>query len=321
MVLPLHRGDRAPGEAVRRPVGILGVPMDLGQGRRGVDMGPSAIRYARLAGTLEDLGYPVADLGNVEAPVPETVEETRGTKHLGAVRAVCEKVAYRARDMVHGGLFPIFLGGDHSVSIGTVSGVAGVAREAGGGRTGVLWVDAHSDFNTPETSPSGNVHGMPLAALTGLGHPDLVDIGGEGASIRPEDTALVGLRSVDSEERQLLEEAGVNVYTIKEVDAYGAATVIRRALQDLSHLDRVHLSLDLDVVDPDVAPGVGTPVRGGLTYREAHLIMELANEAGTITSLDVVEVNPILDVRNGTAELAVELVGSLMGRQIINFPR
>ena len=295
--------------------------MDLGQDRRGVDMGPSAIRYARLAGTLADLGYPVADLGNVETPIPETVEEASCTKHVRAVRAVCEKVALRARDMVLGGLFPIFLGGDHSVSLGTVSGVAGAARDAGGGRTGVLWVDAHSDFNTPETSPSGNVHGMPLAALTGRGHPDLVDVGGEGPSIRPENTALVGLRSVDTEERQLLEEAGVNVYTMKEVDAYGAATVIRRALRNLSHLDRVHLSLDLDVVDPDVAPGVGTPVRGGLTYREAHLIMELANEAGTVTSLDVVEVNPILDVRNGTAELAVELVGSLMGRQIIDFPR
>ena len=295
--------------------------MDLGQDRRGVDMGPSAIRYARLAGALEDLGYPVADLGNVETPIPETVVEASGTRHVAAVRAVCEKVADRARDMVLGGLFPIFLGGDHSVSIGTVSGVAGAARDPGVGRTGVLWVDAHADFNTPETSPSGNVHGMPLATLTGRGHPDLVGVGGEGASIRPEDTALVGLRSVDAEERQFLKEAGVNVYTMKEVDAYGAATVIRRALHDLSHLDRVHLSLDLDAVDPEVAPGVGTPVRGGLTYREAHLIMELANEAGIVTSLDVVEVNPILDVRNGTAELAVELVGSLMGRQIINFPR
>jgi arginase len=318
-VLPLLRG-LAPGETSRRPVGILGVPMDLGQDRRGVDMGPSAIRYARLAGVLEDLGYPVADLGNVETPIPETVEEASRTRHVGAVRAVCERVATRAQDMVLGGLFPIFLGGDHSVSIGTVSGVAEAARDAGVGRTGVLWVDAHSDFNIPETSPSGNVHGMPLAALTGRGHPDLVDVGGEGASIRPEDTVLLGLRSVDTEERQLLKEAGVNVYTMKDVDAYGAATVIRRALQDLSHLDRVHLSLDLDVVDPDVAPGVGTPVRGGLTYREAHLIMELTNEAGIVTSLDVVEVNPILDVRNGTAELAVELVGSLMGRQIINFP-
>lgn len=294
--------------------------MDLGQDRRGVDMGPSAIRYARLAGVLEDLGYPVADLGNVETPIPETVEEASRTRHVGAVRAVCERVTARAQDMVLGGLFPIFLGGDHSVSIGTVSGVAGAARDAGVGRTGVLWIDAHSDFNIPETSPSGNVHGMPLAALTGRGHPDLVCVGGEGASIRPEDTALLGLRSVDTEERQLLKEAGVNVYTMKEVDAYGVASVIRRALENLSHLDRVHLSLDLDVVDPDVAPGVGTPVRGGLTYREAHLIMELANEAGIVTSLDVVEVNPILDVRNGTAELAVELVGSLMGRQIINFP-
>ena len=299
----------------QQPTGIFGVPMDLGQDRRGVDMGPSAIRYARLQGALEELGYEVDDLGNAETPLPETVEKEGEIRHLAAVRGVCEEVAGRAEDMISAGLFPIFLGGDHSIAIGTVSGVA-----RGFERTGVIWLDAHADFNTPKTSPSGNIHGMPLSVLTGSGHPDLVAIGGEGASVRTEDVVILGLRSVDLEERRLLKEAGIRVYTMKEVDAYGIASVVRRALNALSHLDRVHVSLDLDVVDPDVAPGVGTPVRGGLTYREAHLVMELINEAGIATSLDVVEVNPILDDRNGTAALAVELVASLMGRQIIGVP-
>jgi arginase len=302
-------------EEARKPAGLFGVPMDLGQDRRGVDMGPSAIRYARLQGALADLGYAVDDLGNAVTPLPETVEKEGEIRHLAAVRDVCEAVAERAEAMSSEGYFPIFLGGDHSIAIGTVSGAARDFE-----RTGVIWLDAHADFNTPETSPSGNIHGMPLAVLTGSGHPDLVAIGGEGASVRTEDVVMLGLRSVDLEEQRLLREAGIRVYTMKEVDAYGVASVVRRALKALSHLDRVHVSFDLDVVDPDVAPGVGTPVRGGLTYREAHLVMELINEAGIATSLDVVEVNPILDDRNGTAALAVELVASLMGRQIIGVP-
>jgi arginase len=302
-------------EGARKPPGIFGVPMDLGQDRRGVDMGPSAIRYARLQGALEELGYRVEDLGNVETPLPETAERQEEIRHLAAVREVCEAVAERAEAMISGGYFPIFLGGDHSIAIGTVSGVAKNFE-----RTGVIWLDAHADFNTPQTSPSGNIHGMPLAVLTGSGHPDLVAIGGEGASVRTEDVVLIGLRSVDLEERRLLREAGIRAYTMKEVDAYGIASVVRRALRALSHLDRVHVSFDLDVADPDVAPGVGTPVRGGLTYREAHLVMELINEAEIATSLDVVEVNPILDDRNGTAALAVELVASMMGRRIIELP-
>ena len=300
----------------RQPVGIFGVPMDLGQGRRGVDMGPSAIRYARLEAAIEELGRPVTDLGNARVPIPELVESDESVRHLDAVRAVCEEVAGRAEEVVSEGLFPIFLGGDHSISIGTVSGVA----RPNGGRTGVIWLDAHADFNTPETSPSGNVHGMPLATLTGNGPPGLVEIGGPGASVAPEDVVLIGLRSVDLEERNLLREAGARAYTMKEIDAYGVARVVRQAMKDLGHVDRVHLSFDLDVLDPEIAPGVGTPVRGGLTYREAHLVMELINEAGVVTSLDVVEVNPILDVRNGTAALAVELVESLLGRRIIDLP-
>jgi arginase len=289
--------------------------MDLGQDRRGVDMGPSAIRYARLQSALEELGYPVVDLGNAATPIPETVDEDGEARHLDAVREVCLEVAARAGAMASEDLFPVFLGGDHSISIGTVSGLA-----RSFGRTGVIWLDAHADFNMPETSPSGNIHGMPLSVLTGRGHPDLVRIGGEGESVRTEDVVILGLRSADEKERGLLLEAGVRVYTMKEIDAYGAASIVRRALRDLSHLERIHLSFDLDAVDPGIAPGVGTPVRGGLTYREAHLVMELINEAGIVTSLDVVEVNPILDYSNETAELAVELVASLMGRQIIGLP-
>src|SRR5919107_1564974 len=301
----------------RRPVGIFGVPMDLGQDRRGVDMGPSAIRYARIEACLEDLGHSVADLGNAGVPIPETVAAGVGIKQLAAVKNVCEEVCHRAADIVEEGLFPVFLGGDHAIAIGTVSGVA---RSSSGLRTGVIWVDAHADFNTPETSPSGNIHGMPLATLTGNGPPSLVEIGGAGASVRPEDVVLIGLRSVDLEERNLLHEAGARAYTMKEIDAYGVARVVRQAMKYLGHVDRVHLSFDLDVLDPEIAPGVGTPVRGGLTYREAHLVMELINEAGVVTSLDVVEINPILDAKNGTAALAVELVESLLGRRIIGLP-
>jgi len=300
------------------PVGLFGVPMDLGQDRRGVDMGPSAIRYARIEAALEDLGHRVTDLGNAGVPIPEMVDGGEEVKHLAATRSVCEEVSERAAAIVTEGLFPIFLGGDHSIAIGTVSGVA---RSTSGVRTGVIWVDAHADFNTPATSPSGNIHGMPLAALTGRGHPDLVGIGGPEARVRTEDVVVVGLRSVDVAEKKLLREAGVKVYSMKEIDAFGAARVVRSAIRDLAHVDRVHLSFDLDVVDPEVAPGVGTPVRGGLTYREAHLLMELVNEAGIVSSLDVVEVNPILDVKNGTATLAVELVESLMGRRIIDLPK
>ncbi|MDQ4128964.1 MAG: arginase [Actinomycetota bacterium] len=292
--------------------------MDLGQDRRGVDMGPSAIRYARIDSALEELGLEVTDLGNAGVPIPEVVASREEVRHLEAVRSVCSEVARRATSIVSDGLFPVFLGGDHSVSIGTVSGVAKATADT---RTGVIWLDAHADFNTPASSPSGNIHGMPLATLTGRGPPSLVEIGGPGPSVRAEDVVLIGLRSVDVEERNLLREAGATAYTMKEIDAYGVARVVRQALKDLAHLDRVHLSFDLDALDPEVAPGVGTPVRGGLTYREAHLVMELINEAGIVTSLDVVEVNPILDVKNGTAALAVELVESLMGRRIIDLPR
>ena len=291
--------------------------MDLGQGRRGVDMGPSALRYARATSCLEELGYEVRDRGNVQVPIPEVVSRGGGIPHLDVIRSTCELTAEVAAEVVAEGGLPVFLGGDHSISIGTVSGVASVP---GAGRTGAIWVDAHADFNTPETSPSGNVHGMPLAALTGIGHPDLTSIGGPEPSLRPEDVVIIGLRSVDAVERQTLLQAGVKVFTMSDIDAYGVHEAVRWAAGELSHLDRVHLSFDLDVMDPDIAPGVGTPVRGGLTYREAHLLAERLHAVGAITSLDVVEVNPMLDVRNQTAELAVGLLESFMGRRILSLP-
>jgi arginase len=294
-----------------RKIEVLGIPMDLGQGRRGVDMGPSALRYARVDAALEELGYEVVDHGNIEVPVAEAVRNGGTMPYLDTIREVCDRTTTAIRDLSSSS-FLLFLGGDHSVSIGTV---AGVARR---GRTGLLWIDAHADFNTPDTSPSGNIHGMPLAAITGRGHPRLISVGGPGPSVAPQDVVLLGVRSVDSEERHLLSEAGITVFTMADVDALSIAETAKRATAALSHLDGVHVSLDLDVMEPDMAPGVGTPVRGGLTYREAHLLMERVSGSGIATSMDVAEINPILDVKNLTAELAVELVGSLLGRRILS---
>ena len=293
---------------------VIGVPMDLGAGRRGVDMGPSAIRYARLHEELSSLGYAVDDVGDIDVPVVETLKtnggEPGGLHHLEAIRDVCGELAARLAGL-DDGRFPVVLGGDHSVSIGSVSGLS---RR---GRTGLIWVDAHADFNTPETSPSGNVHGMPLAALVGRGDRRLTGIGGPSPKVRPQDVVLIGVRSVDPGERELLREAGVVVYTMKEIDRMGVSTVIANAIAQMQGLERVHLSFDADALDPEVAPGVGTPVPGGLSYREAHLLMELLADAEIVTSLDLVEVNPILDRRNTTAEILVELTASLLGKKIL----
>ncbi len=292
-------------------VAILGVPMDLGAGRRGVDMGPSAMRYARLHEALAELGYQVLDLGDIEVPVVETLaERSEPPYHVDEIRAACERLYARLATLGRG-VFPLILGGDHSISIGSV---AGVTR---GRRTGLLWVDAHGDFNTPETSPSGNVHGMPLASLLGIGDPRLTGVGGEGAKVRPEDVVLVGIRSLDPDERRLLKTHGVTVYTMTEVDRLGIARIAEEVIEKFSGLPQVHVSFDADVLDPEIAPGVGTPVPGGLTFREAHLLMELLSESGLVTSLDLVEVNPILDRKNRTAEIMVGLAASLLGRRIL----
>jgi len=304
----------------QRAIRILGIPMDLGQQRRGVDMGPSALRYAGIYERLARLGCQVEDAGNVLVPVREqrdvqahqwTESGSGGLRHLPAVTAICRSIYEVASSCSDTPELPVFMGGDHSIAIGTVSGAACA------GPLGLIWIDAHGDFNTPETSPSGNIHGMPVAALIGRGHPELVDLGYAGPKLRPQEIAMIGIRDLDGPEREALAGAGMHVYTMRDIDELGMATVARRALSHLNHLPRIHVSLDMDSIDPDVAPGVGTPVPGGLTYREAHLLMEILAESGKTASIDVVEINPILDDGNRTAELAVDLVASLLGQRIL----
>jgi arginase len=296
-------------------IAIIGVPIDLGAGRRGVDMGPSAMRYTGLYGRLEALGYKVRDLGNLPAPMVETSEApSAGSKlrYLEPIAALCEALAGTVASCVEQGLIPVALGGDHSLSIGSVSG------SARGRELGLIWIDAHADFNTAETTPSGNIHGMSVAALTGRGHPLLTGLAGRTPAIRPEQVALVGVRDLDPLEREALRRSGVHAYTMHEVDRRGMANVIDEAAALVSKgADGFHLSFDLDVVDPREAPGVGTPVFGGISRREAHLALELLAQTGGLRSLDLVEVNPILDERNATAELAVELVLSAFGKRIL----
>ncbi len=315
---------------------ILGVPMDLGAGRRGVDMGVSAIRLAQLAQQLTALGHEVTDLGNVPVPVAEslTLETSTPARYLEPIRDVCEEVAMRIAALP-AGVLPIAIGGDHAMAMGTVAGAArrgssragvegGSSRAVGKGgsdqqleRIGLVWIDAHTDFNTPESSPSGNVHGMPVASLVGLGDQRLIDIGGAGAKVRPEDIVMIGIRSVDHGERELLRGRGAHIYTMKDIDTLGMAVVATRALEDLSDVTRLHVSFDADSLDPSIAPGVGTPVQGGLTYREAHLLMELLADSGKVGSLDIVEVNPVLDRENMTARVVVEMACSLLGKRIV----
>jgi arginase len=301
-------------EAELRPVTVVGAPLDLGQGRRGVDMGPSAIRYAGLSTRIEQLGRASADYGNVGVAVVEAVAEgDTHARYLPQIRDTCAHVAQLVDRSVTDGGIPLVLGGDHSVAMGTAAGLARARAGAGG----VLWLDAHADLNTPETSPSGNVHGMALAGVLGAAGPDFAIAGTSLPTIEPARTALVGVRSVDPGERELLRRLDARVWTMSEIDKVGIERAMREAFEHVAGSHFVHLSLDMDVVDPEVAPGVGTPVRGGLSYREAHLAMELIAEWGKLDSLEVVEVNPILDRENGTAELAVELVASALGARIL----
>jgi arginase len=296
-----------------QPVAVIGAALDLGAGRRGVDMGPSAIRYAGLDDRLEQLGRISVDLGNVQTAVAEAaaVGDER-VRYLKEILLTCARVADVVASARESGRLPLVLGGDHSVAIGTLGGLAGVA-----GPGGVLWIDAHGDLNRPETSPSGNVHGMVLAAAMGLAGTMFEDAGWPVPSVEPSRVALVGVRSLDDAERQLLRELNATVFTMSDIDRLGIEHAIRESLERISGPGFVHVSLDLDALDPDVAPGVGTPVRGGLSYREAHLAMELVAESGLMTSLEAVEVNPILDRENETARLAVELVASALGARIL----
>src|SRR5215210_3782843 len=288
---------------------IIGAPMDLGAGRRGVDMGPSAIRYAGLEERLTALGVDCADRGNVAGDVAEaTAEHDPRARFLPAIRATCERIAELVGAALDEGRVPIVLGADHSIALGTL---AGLASRRGPGA--VLWFDAHGDLNTPHTSPSGNVHGMPLAAALGRGGPGFESPAWKLPALLPERVAVIGARDLDPGERALIAELGLAVHTMSDLDRRGIETVVSEALERVAGAPFVHISLDTDGLDPDVAPGVGTAVRGGLTYREAHLAMELVAESGLLCCLEIVEVNPILDRRNATAALAVELAASALG--------
>lgn len=289
---------------------LLGIPMDLGAGRRGVDMGPSALRLARLAATLEGLGHHLIDLGNIEVSVAEATASPGELPYADAIADACRRTYDTVRALPPAAL-PVLLGGDHSVSMGTVAGAAGA------GRTGLLWIDAHADLNTPASSPSGNVHGMPVAALLGDGDPRFTDVWGGGAVVRAEDVVYIGLRAVDPSERAWIAERGIAAFTMSDIDRRGMAAVASEAMAHLSHVPRIHVSFDADVLDPDLAPGVGTPVPGGLSYREAHLLMEILAATRRVGSVDLVEVNPILDEGNRTAELVVGLAASLLGKTIL----
>ncbi|MCC7237300.1 MAG: arginase [Bryobacterales bacterium] len=299
-------------------VAVIGAPLDLGAGRRGVDMGPSAIRLARLDARLEALGYEVDDLGNVEVDQPESRPVGReNARYLPEITASCRRLSKTVERALSEGRFPLVLGGDHSVAAGTVAGVARHFRKRKQ-NVGLIWIDAHADMNTPETSPSGNVHGMPLASLVGMGPEELVSLGGFAPKVRPENVVLVGIRDVDQLEKPHIKSSGVRAFTMRAIDERGLRDVMNEAIRIASDgTAGFHVSFDMDSVDPADAPGVGTPVRGGMTYREAHLALELVCDSGRMVSLEVVEVNPVLDVANRTAELAVELVMSAMGKRIL----
>ncbi len=299
---------------MNKNISIIGVPMDLGQTRRGVEMGPSAIRYAGVVQRLSNLGYDVEDLGNVVIAEPNQnqVEREDRLKNLTQVAVGNLRLAAMIDTEVENGRFPLIIGGDHSIAIGSLAGISKHYKNLG-----VIWYDAHGDLNTHLTSPSGNIHGMPLAASLGLGHEKLTSIYGYKPKVKPENIVIIGARSLDEGERALIREQGIRVYTMHEIDRVGMPKVIEETIAYLKErTDGVHLSLDLDGLDPSEAPGVGTPVIGGLTYRESHLAMEMLEEADIITSAEFVEVNPILDDKNKTATVAVGLVGSLFGEKL-----
>jgi arginase len=295
---------------------LIGVPMDLGAGRRGVDMGPSAIRIAGVAEKLQRLGHTVVDEGDIVIKPPEQ-QKIRNEKlrYLTEIVRACTILSSKVEKILEGSGFPLVIGGDHSIAIGTTAGISSFAV-AHKKRPGILWIDAHGDMNTDDTTPSGNIHGMPLAASLGLGAIELTSVGGDVRKVDPKDVVLVAIRDLDDGERDNIRKLGVNIFTMEEIDKYGMAVVMEKALRKLSKVDFLHVSLDLDAIDPSVAPGVGTPVKGGLDYREAHLIMETLFEQGKVNSLEVVEVNPILDNRNQSAEFASELILSFFGKRI-----
>ncbi len=301
-----------------RPVHIIGVSLDLGGNRRGVDMGPSAVRIAGLGERLAALGIPVVDAGDLVAPIPETKALGDPTKkYIREIARVCERLYKTSLGVLEKGGIPLVLGGDHSLAAGSVAATADFLRRDDT-PLGLIWVDAHGDMNTPATSSSGNVHGMPLAALLGSEPAELSRIGGFSPKVLPERTVLIGIRNLDDREKERIREAGVRVFTMKDIDRSGIAKVVEEAIAIAgTGAGGIHVSFDLDVCDPSIAPGVGTPVKGGLNYREAHMLMEMVADSGLLRALDLVEVNPILDDRNMTAILGAELASSALGQKII----
>ncbi len=303
---------------VPRKIRVIGVPLDLGQSRRGVDMGPSAVRVAGLEARLEALGHDVEDAGNVPVAIPEQKQEGDAhAKYLKEITATCTKHAELVLETLEANKVPMVLGGDHSVAAGTVAGVAEFYRRQNQ-RIGLIWIDAHTDINTPDSSPSGNVHGMPLAATMGLGPSELSNIFDFSPKVNPENCVLVGVRDIDAVEKENVRRAGIGVFTMRDIDERGMRTVMEEALRMAGRgTAGYHVSLDMDWIDPEDAPGVGTPVRGGATYREAHLAMEIIADHGRMLSFEIVEVNPVIDEHNRTAELAVELTASAFGKKIL----
>jgi arginase len=299
-------------------VRIIGVPMDLGQSRRGVDMGPSALRVAGLQARLKQLGHQVEDIGNIPVKQPEEmpVGEKRA-KYMAEIAETCKDLAEIVQKCLEEDFVPLVLGGDHSIAAGAVTGVAAHFRKAKK-QIGYIWLDAHGDMNTPESSPSGNVHGMPLAAVMGYGAPELVDLLGFKPKVEPQNIVLVGVRDLDLQERRLVKKSGVRVFTMRDIDERGMREVMADALKYATDdTDGISVSLDMDFVDPSDAPGVGTPVRGGVTYREAHLAMEMIADSHAMASMEVVEINPVIDEHNRTALLGVELILSGLGQKIL----
>jgi len=297
---------------------IIGVPMDLGQSRRGVDMGPSALRVAGLQSRLKQLGHQVEDVGNIEVKQAEEMPYgEKRAKYLKEISETCLDLARLVEKTLGEGMTPVVLGGDHSIAVGSLSGVANHYRQQQK-RIGYLWLDAHGDMNTPESSPSGNVHGMPLAAILGYGAPELVDLLGFKPKVEPRNVSIVGARDLDSKERRIIKESGVHVFTMRDIDERGMREVMAEALRFATDdTDGIAVDLDMDFVDPEDAPGVGTPVRGGVTYREAHLAMEMIADSEAMVSLEVVEINPVIDEHNKTATLGVELILSGLGKKIL----
>lgn len=297
---------------------IIGVPMDLGQSRRGVDMGPSALRVAGLQSRLKQLGHTVEDIGNM--PVKQAEEQPYGekrAKYLHEIAETCRGLAEMTEKTLAEGFFPLVLGGDHSIAIGTCSGVSDFFRKQSK-KIGCLWLDAHGDMNTPDSSPSGNVHGMPLASLIGYGAPELVELLGFKPKVEPRNVAIVGVRDLDAKERRLVKDSGVHAFTMRDIDERGMRDVMSEALRFAQDdTEGIAVSVDMDLIDPADAPGVGTPVRGGITYREAHLAMEMIADSESMASLEVVEINPVIDLHNKTALLGVEMVLSGLGKKIL----